>query len=151
MSKGPTVWDWCDFLRARTTEERHATEGAALTSNGIHAPRWELAEPGADCLGVRAGDALTTGARSVTRPRHQPLPGTRSTTAATRSIMRDGETLDASRKPWTVFHLSGTGTIDKITPVIQQGRYVPVGHLRKAVTSGSLVVPTLDEAFPARK
>ncbi|MFE7115139.1 hypothetical protein ACFU99_06905 [Streptomyces sp. NPDC057654] len=82
---------------------------------------------------------------------HQQVPGTRSTTAVTRSIMREGETLDASRKPWTVFYLSEAGTIDKITPVIQQGRYVPVGHVRKAVASGSLVVPTLDEAFPARK
>ncbi|MFH9397567.1 hypothetical protein [Streptomyces sp. NPDC017413] len=81
---------------------------------------------------------------------HQQVPGTRGTTSTTRSIPRDGETLDASRKPWTVFYLSEAGAIDKITPAIQQGRYLPVDRVRNALTSGHLVVPTLDEAFPAR-
>ncbi|MEV1084026.1 hypothetical protein AB0I98_38420 [Streptomyces sp. NPDC050211] len=82
---------------------------------------------------------------------HQQVPGTRDTTPATGSIVRNGATLDASRKPWTVFYLSEIGTIERITPVIQQGRYLPVDDARNALTSGHLVVPTLDEAFPARK
>ncbi|MFC7216985.1 hypothetical protein ACFQLX_02190 [Streptomyces polyrhachis] len=82
---------------------------------------------------------------------HQKVPGTREASWATRSIVRDGETLDASRKPWTVFYLSEIDTIERITPVIQQGRYLPVGDVRNALSCGHLVVPTLDEAFPARK
>lgn len=82
---------------------------------------------------------------------HQQIPGTRGTTAETRKIVRDGEVLDASWKPWTVFYLSESGTIDKIAPVIQQGRYLRVDDVREALTTGHLAVPTLDEAFPARK
>lgn len=82
---------------------------------------------------------------------HQQVPGTRDTSAVTESIVRDGETLNDSEKPWTVFYLTEIGPIEKITPVIQQGRYMPVDLARKALTSGHLVVPTLDEAFPARK
>ncbi|MFF3212943.1 hypothetical protein ACFYYB_20015 [Streptomyces sp. NPDC002886] len=80
---------------------------------------------------------------------HQRVPGTRETTPATLGIIREGVTLDASRSPWTVFHLVGVGTIDTIAPAIQQGRYLPVEHVRKALESGDLAVPTLDQAFPA--
>ncbi|MGW3658933.1 hypothetical protein ACWD6R_26095 [Streptomyces sp. NPDC005151] len=82
---------------------------------------------------------------------NQQVPGTRSTTARTRKIVRDGETLDTSQKPWTVFYLSEAGTIDKIAPVIQQGRYLRVDDVQQALTTGHLTVPSLDEAFPARK
>ncbi|MFB7209943.1 hypothetical protein [Streptomyces sp. NPDC056255] len=65
--------------------------------------------------------------------------------------MRDGETLDASRMPWTVFYLNEVGLIDKVSPLIQQGRYLRVEDIRQALSSSSLAVPTLDVAFPARK
>ncbi|WP_406343264.1 hypothetical protein [Streptomyces sp. NBC_01578] len=82
---------------------------------------------------------------------HQQAPGTRRTNAVTRKIVRDGETLDASQAPWTVFYLNEVGLIDKVSPVIQQGRYLRVDDIRQALSSGYLAVPTLDEAFPARK
>ncbi|MGH3325060.1 MAG: hypothetical protein ACRDOV_11660 [Streptomyces sp.] len=82
---------------------------------------------------------------------HQAIPGTRGTTAKTRGIMRDGETLDASRRPWTVFHLSEAGSIEKVVPVVQQGRYLRVDDVQEALATSSLTVPTLDEAFPDRK
>ncbi|MER5987392.1 hypothetical protein [Streptomyces sp. NPDC001787] len=81
---------------------------------------------------------------------NQEVPGTRGTTVKTRGIVRDGQTLEASRMPWTVFHLSEAGTIGSVRPVIQQGRYLRVDGVRQALTSGLLTVPTLDQAFPAR-
>ncbi|QNS06008.1 hypothetical protein [Streptomyces xanthii] len=82
---------------------------------------------------------------------HQEVPGTRDTPPSTLEIIRDGSTLEETRRPWTVFRLSEIGTIDTITPTIQQGRYLPVDHVYKALESGHLAVPTIDEALPLRK
>ncbi|GAA2268465.1 hypothetical protein GCM10010232_70980 [Streptomyces amakusaensis] len=50
-----TVWDWCEFLWARINEEKHAAEGAGQAPDGTSRP-WELTEPGAARIGVRAGE-----------------------------------------------------------------------------------------------
>ncbi|MET8768215.1 DUF6221 family protein [Streptomyces sp. NPDC004658] len=52
----PTVYDWCDFLRARIAEEQQAVEGAGSALDGIRAYPWKLTEAGAPELGVQAGD-----------------------------------------------------------------------------------------------
>ncbi|MFI7006867.1 hypothetical protein [Streptomyces sp. NPDC050145] len=75
---------------------------------------------------------------------HQKVPGTRDTPAAILGIIRDGSTLEETRRPWTVFHLSEIGTIGSVALTIQQGRYLPVDHAYKALESGHLTVPTLD-------
>ncbi|MFG2408268.1 hypothetical protein ACGFR8_28785 [Streptomyces brevispora] len=82
---------------------------------------------------------------------NQNIDGTRGTTAQTRQITRDGEALDFWKRPWTVFHLREAGTIGKVSPGIQQGRYLRLDDVLDALTTDHLVVPTLDEAFPARK
>lgn len=82
---------------------------------------------------------------------NQQIDGTREATARTRQIVRDGEPLDAWQRPWTVFHLREAGAIGKITPGIQQGRYLRLDDVLDALTTDHLAVPTLDEAFPARK
>jgi hypothetical protein len=56
--------------------------------------------------------------------------------------------IGASEIEWTVFFLEEVGAIDTITPVIQQGRYVTIGDVQRAMTSHSLAVPTLNTAFP---
>lgn len=83
---------------------------------------------------------------------NQEIDGTRDATAQTRQITRDGEPLDtAFPRPWTIFRLREAGTIGKITPAIHQGRYLRLDDVLDAMTTDHLAVPTLDEAFPARK
>ncbi|MFI1884926.1 hypothetical protein [Streptomyces jumonjinensis] len=81
----------------------------------------------------------------------QDVPGTRNTSPETIQITRAREAAEQAEYPWTVFHLSEAGTIDTITPVIQQGRYVTIDDVRRAMASGKLLVPPLDKAFPQRK
>ena len=79
------------------------------------------------------------------------VPGTRATSPRTKQIQRDGVAIGASGPTgWAVFYLDPEteGDIDSITPVIQQGRYVPVADVRHAMASRTLVVPKLNVAFP---
>lgn len=97
------------------------------------------------------GEGLVFGVDAVETV-NQQIDGTRETSPRTRQIVRDGEPLDSAwQRQWTVFHLRAAGTIGKITPAIQQGRYLRLDDVLDALTSGHLAVPTLDEAFPARK
>ncbi|MGN5635938.1 hypothetical protein [Streptomyces sp. AC154] len=84
---------------------------------------------------------------------NQEIDGTRHASAQTRRITRDGEPLagGAFPRPWTVFRLKEAGTIGKVTPAVQQGRYLRLDDVLDALTTDHLTVPTLDEAFPARK
>ncbi|MFJ1898719.1 MULTISPECIES: hypothetical protein [unclassified Streptomyces] len=84
---------------------------------------------------------------------NQEIDGTRAASAQTRGITRDGEPLDRSPfpRPWTVFRLKEAGTIGKVTPAVHQGRYLRIDDVLDALTSDHLSLPTLDEAFPARK
>ncbi|MGW2081960.1 hypothetical protein ACWCOW_34445 [Streptomyces sp. NPDC001939] len=80
----------------------------------------------------------------------QEVPGTRSTSPETVQITRARETAEQAHYPWTVFFLRGVGTVEMITPVIQQGRYVSTSDVRQAMEWGRLLVPPLDKAFPLR-
>ncbi|MFF1921293.1 hypothetical protein ACFVW8_12055 [Streptomyces sp. NPDC058221] len=83
---------------------------------------------------------------------NQEIDGTRAASAQTRQIKRKGEPLDtAYPRPWTVFRLREAGKIGKVTPAVQQGRYLRLDDVLDALTTDHLSVPTLDEAFPARK
>lgn len=82
------------------------------------------------------------------------VPGTRPTSPCTKQIQRDGVAIGASGSiGWAVFYLDPEAVedIDSITPVIQQGRYVPVADVRHAMASRTLVVPKLDAAFPPQR
>ncbi|MFE4250684.1 hypothetical protein ACFRU3_14490 [Streptomyces sp. NPDC056910] len=80
----------------------------------------------------------------------QDIPGTRATSPDTVQITRVRETAEQAEYPWTVFFLAEAGTVETITPVIQQGRYVTTSDVRQAIDSGKLLVPPLDKAFPQR-
>jgi hypothetical protein len=59
-------------------------------------------------------------------------PGTRMYDREDPEGVRDGETLDTSQRPWTVFYLSEAGPIDKIAPgdpagTVSAGRRRPAG------------------------
>lgn len=109
-----------------------------------------LARPRMLVMYQRGGGGLVFGVDAVETV-NQEIDGTRSASAQTRQILRDGEPLDTYAHRWTVFHLSEAGTIGRITPAIQQGRYLRVDDVLDAMTSDHLSVPTLDEAFPSRK
>jgi hypothetical protein len=82
---------------------------------------------------------------------HQILQGTRPTSPSTSQIVRDGTAIGTpSSGGWTVFYLDpeAAGDIDSITPVVQQGRYVPITDVRNAMSSRTLVAHKLDVAFP---
>lgn len=81
----------------------------------------------------------------------QELPGTRATTPETVEITRTRESEERTTYPWTIFFLSEVGSVEMITPVIQQGRYVTIHGVQQAMESGKLLVPTLDNAFPVRQ
>ncbi|WNI30085.1 hypothetical protein [Streptomyces sp. ITFR-6] len=84
---------------------------------------------------------------------NQEIDGTRPASAQTRRITRNGEALDSNPfpRPWTVFRLKEAGTIGKVTPAVHQGRYLRIDDVLDALTTDHLALPTLDEAFPARK
>lgn len=109
-----------------------------------------LARPRMLVMYQRGGGGMVFGVDAVETV-NQEIDGTRSASAQTRQILRDGVPLDTYAHRWTVFHLSQAGTIGTITPAIQQGRYLRVDDVLDAMTSGHLSVPTLDEAFPSRK
>ncbi|MER6119013.1 hypothetical protein [Streptomyces sp. NPDC001743] len=109
-----------------------------------------LARPRMLVMYQRGGTGLVFGVDAVETV-NQEIDGTRSTSPRTRQIVRDGEPLDAYQQKWTVFHLSEAGTIGKVSPPVQQGRYLRVDDVLDAMTSGHLSVPTIDEAFPSRK
>ncbi|MGW4159119.1 hypothetical protein [Streptomyces sp. NPDC004788] len=81
----------------------------------------------------------------------QELPGSRATTPDTVRITRTREAEGRRSYSWTVFFLSEVGTVEMISPVIQQGRYVTIDDVRRAMESGKLLVPPLDQAFPVRR
>ncbi|HEY9328832.1 MAG TPA: hypothetical protein VIS09_11435 [Streptomyces sp.] len=111
-----------------------------------------LARPRILVMYQRGGTGTVFGVDAV-ETLNQEIDGTRSPSPRTRQILRDGEPLDREPFPrrWTVFHLREAGTIGRITPAIQQGRYLRVDDVLDAMTSDHLSVPTLDEAFPSRK
>ncbi|MFD8690565.1 hypothetical protein [Streptomyces sp. NPDC059651] len=109
-----------------------------------------LARPRMLVMYQRGGGGTVFGVDAV-ETINQEIDGTRSASPQTRQIVRDGEPLDTYSQSWTVFHLSEAGSIGKVTPAIQQGRYLQVDDVLDAMTSGRLSVPTLDEAFPSRK
>lgn len=111
-----------------------------------------LARPRMLVMYERGGSGTVFGVDAV-ETLNQEIDGTRSPSPQTRQILRAGEPLDkdAFSGRWTVFHLREAGTIGRITPAIQQGRYLRVDDVLDAMTSGHLSVPTLDEAFPSRK
>ncbi|MER7728068.1 hypothetical protein [Streptomyces sp. NPDC096323] len=111
-----------------------------------------LARPRMLVMYQRGGSGTVFGVEAV-ETLNQEIDGTRSPSPQTRQILRDGKPLDGDPFPgrWTVFHLKEAGTIGRITPAIQQGRYLRVDDVLDAMTSDHLSVPTLDEAFPSRK
>ncbi|WP_393059712.1 hypothetical protein [Streptomyces sp. LN549] len=111
-----------------------------------------LARPRMLVMYQRGGGGTVFGVDAV-ETINQEIEGTRNASKQTRQILRDGKPLDTDTFPgrWTVFHLREAGTIGRITPAIQQGRYLRVDDVLDAMTSDHLAVPTLDEAFPSRK
>ncbi|MCE7082919.1 hypothetical protein [Streptomyces sp. ST2-7A] len=81
----------------------------------------------------------------------QDVPCTWATSPDTVQITRAREAAEQVEYPWTVFFLSEVGAIETVAPVIQQGRYVTISDVRKAMASGKLLVLPLDKAFPLRK
>ncbi|MDH6522024.1 DUF6221 family protein [Streptomyces sp. SAI-090] len=67
MTERSTIYDWCEFLRARIAEEQRAVEGAGSAPDG-YAHVWELTEAGAPELGVRAGDDVLVTVRTGRGP-----------------------------------------------------------------------------------
>lgn len=109
-----------------------------------------LARPRLLVMHRRGGQGLVFNVQAVETV-NQQIDGTRSTAAQTRLIVRDGQTLEESLRPWTVFYLSEAGTIDHVAALTQQGRYLRLGDVLEALITNHLAVPLLDEAFPTRK
>ena len=76
------------------------------------------------------------------------VPGTRPTSTSTRQIVRDGCAIGTASIPYTVFFLKSVGSIGSVTPVVQQGRYVPLADVDRALESGTLTLMKLSDAFP---
>lgn len=120
----------------------HGVYMCPLTSNhvGLARPRQVLV--------YRSGTAEVFDV-TVVETVNQNTPGTQPTSPNTLQIMRDGVAIGSAKAavPYTVFHLKSAGSIGTVTPVVQQGRYVPLTGVENALKSGRLTLTKLSEAF----